>query len=105
MSSSANSNSEVAISRAVSLITYEEGVGYSMHLTNLEAENIDAQSLTLNGSDLETIIRRICDARIAQAMHGSGSSSSSSSSSGNTSSVGNESMPDDAPVTDDEPDL
>lgn len=65
--------------RSVSLLTKEDDGGYSMHLTNLEAENIDAQSITLNGSDLETIIRRICDARIAQSMNGSGSSSSSSS--------------------------
>lgn len=91
------------MSRAVSLIIYEEGVGYSMHLTNLEAENIDAQSFTINGSDLETLIRRICDARIAQAMSGSGSSSSSSSSSsGNTSSGSNEAMPDDDLVSDDD---
>lgn len=65
--------------RSVSLLTKEDDGGYSMHLTNLEAENIDAHSITLNGSDLETIIRRICDARIAQSMNGSGSSSSSSS--------------------------
>jgi hypothetical protein len=88
--------------RSVSLITKEDDGGYSMHLTDLEAEDIDAQSITLNGSDLETIIRRICDARIAQAMQGSGSSSSSS---GNTSSGNNESMPDDEPIPDDEPDL
>lgn len=62
--------------RSVSLITKEDDGGYSMHLTNLESENIEAQSITMNGSDLETIIRRIVDARIAQAISGSGSSSS-----------------------------
>lgn len=82
--------------RSVSLITKEDDGGYAMHLTALEAENIDAQSITLNGSDLETIIHRICDARIAQAMSGSGSSSSSS---GNTSSGSNEPIPDDDTVS------